>query len=168
MAQITGRGGTCPLGSHSPAVGWLWIILILYIWIWDVVVCSLTFNSLLFNEFQKHSQLIMQKMLFICNNFNDHSLKLFWFVSYWYSKKKKYIIFLNSFTQHKNSRVAQWKRAGPITQRSVDRNYALLKSFFIFLFWFFTLYQNFTCPSTNQSRFAIFIEIIDQHFFHIT
>ena len=25
-----------------------------------------------------------------------------------------------------NSRVAQWKRAGPITQRSVDRNYALL------------------------------------------
>ena len=24
-----------------------------------------------------------------------------------------------------NSRVAQWKRAGPITQRSVDRNYAL-------------------------------------------
>ena len=28
------------------------------------------------------------------------------------------------------SRVAQWKRAGPITQRSVDRNYALLVSFF--------------------------------------
>ena len=29
--------------------------------------------------------------------------------------------------------MAQWKRAGPITQRSVDRNYALLqKSFFIF------------------------------------
>jgi hypothetical protein len=26
----------------------------------------------------------------------------------------------------KQSRVAQWKRAGPITQRSVDRNYALL------------------------------------------
>ena len=25
-----------------------------------------------------------------------------------------------------HSRVAQWKRAGPITQRSVDRNYALL------------------------------------------
>ena len=24
------------------------------------------------------------------------------------------------------SRVAQWKRAGPITQRSVDRNHALL------------------------------------------
>ena len=30
------------------------------------------------------------------------------------------------------SRVAQWKRAGPITQRSVDRNYALLV-FFVFL-----------------------------------
>ena len=28
-----------------------------------------------------------------------------------------------------DSRVAQWKRAGPITQRSVDRNYALLKVF---------------------------------------
>ena len=28
------------------------------------------------------------------------------------------------------SRVAQWKRAGPITQRSVDRNYALLVDFF--------------------------------------
>ena len=28
-----------------------------------------------------------------------------------------------------DSRVAQWKRAGPITQRSVDRNYALLKPF---------------------------------------
>ena len=27
------------------------------------------------------------------------------------------------------SRVAQWKRAGPITQRSVDRNHALLKIF---------------------------------------
>ncbi len=27
------------------------------------------------------------------------------------------------------SRVAQWKRAGPITQRSVDRNYALLRLF---------------------------------------
>ncbi len=27
------------------------------------------------------------------------------------------------------SRVAQWKRAGPITQRSVDRNHALLVFF---------------------------------------
>ena len=29
-----------------------------------------------------------------------------------------------------DSRVAQWKRAGPITQRSVDRNHALLMFFF--------------------------------------
>ena len=28
-----------------------------------------------------------------------------------------------------DSRVAQWKRAGPITQRSVDRNHVLLKVF---------------------------------------
>ena len=31
---------------------------------------------------------------------------------------------------YKGSRVAQWKRAGPITQRSVDRNYALLVNIF--------------------------------------
>ena len=30
-----------------------------------------------------------------------------------------------------DSRVAQWKRAGPITQRSVDRNHALLVRIFI-------------------------------------
>ncbi len=30
-----------------------------------------------------------------------------------------------------SSRVAQWKRAGPITQRSVDRNHVLLKHFFL-------------------------------------
>ena len=29
--------------------------------------------------------------------------------------------------------MAQWKRAGPITQRSVDRNYALLVDFFNFV-----------------------------------
>ncbi|GBN16671.1 hypothetical protein AVEN_261915-1 [Araneus ventricosus] len=29
-----------------------------------------------------------------------------------------------------HSRVAQWKRAGPITQRSVDRNHALLETLF--------------------------------------
>ena len=34
-----------------------------------------------------------------------------------------------------SSRVAQWKRAGPITQRSEDQNLALL----IFLFIFFSL-----------------------------
>ena len=33
-----------------------------------------------------------------------------------------------------DSRVAQWKRAGPITQRSVDRNYPLLELFFFVKF----------------------------------
>ncbi len=40
----------------------------------------------------------------------------------------------------KRSRVAQRKRAGPITQRSVDRNHALLLMFSHFLnifFWYF-------------------------------
>ena len=32
---------------------------------------------------------------------------------------------------YKTSRVAQWKRAGPINQRSVDRNHALLKKMFL-------------------------------------
>lgn len=32
------------------------------------------------------------------------------------------------------SRVAQWKRAGPITQRSVDRNHALLITFCTMLY----------------------------------
>ena len=34
-----------------------------------------------------------------------------------------------------DSRVAQWKRAGPITQRSVDRNHALLEIFLTFSQW---------------------------------
>ena len=33
----------------------------------------------------------------------------------------------------RKSRVVQRKRAGPITQRSVDRNYALLKIFLLFI-----------------------------------
>ena len=39
--------------------------------------------------------------------------------------------------QNTDSRVAQWKRAGPITQRSVDRNYALLTFWakFSFFLW---------------------------------
>ena len=45
--------------------------------------------------------------------------------------KKVIVIARHSFYYNQliNSRVAQWKRAGPITQRSVDRNYALLISF---------------------------------------
>ena len=36
--------------------------------------------------------------------------------------------------------MAQWKRAGPITQRSVDRNYALLKHFFLLFHIFIIAY----------------------------
>ena len=42
----------------------------------------------------------------------------------------KSISFWISDLVYNNSRVAQWKRAGPITQRSVDRNYALLVNYF--------------------------------------
>ena len=31
---------------------------------------------------------------------------------------------------NQSSRVAQWERAGPITQRSMDRNHPLLSTFF--------------------------------------
>ena len=40
-----------------------------------------------------------------------------------------YIDFLNNLFH--GSRVAQWKRAGPITQRSEDRNLALLEFFIL-------------------------------------
>ena len=36
-----------------------------------------------------------------------------------------------------DSRVAQWKRAGPITQRSEDQNLALLRWFFSLTFFLF-------------------------------
>ena len=36
----------------------------------------------------------------------------------------------------RGSRVAQWKRAGPITQRSEDQNLALLGFFFFFVCFF--------------------------------
>ena len=44
--------------------------------------------------------------------------------------KQRFIVSLNWTIFHK-SRLAQWKRAGPITQRSVDRNHGLLTIFFI-------------------------------------
>ena len=37
-------------------------------------------------------------------------------------------------TPQASSRVAQWERAGPITQRSMDRNHSLLSLFFWFVF----------------------------------
>ena len=41
----------------------------------------------------------------------------------------------NFLSTSTDSRVAQWKRAGPITQRSVDRNYALLNFFGLMIFF---------------------------------
>merc|ERR1711911_243308 len=38
-----------------------------------------------------------------------------------------------------HSSVAQWKRAGPITQRSMDRNHPLLH-FFLFFFFFSSIF----------------------------
>ena len=42
----------------------------------------------------------------------------------------------------RNSRVAQRKRAGPITQRSVDRNYPLLHNNSIVFIWIYTTVQH--------------------------
>ena len=44
---------------------------------------------------------------------------------YIFDKNDEFYRYLFEFLFN-NSRVAQWKRAGPITQRSVDRNHALL------------------------------------------
>ena len=44
--------------------------------------------------------------------------------------KQRFIVSLKWAILNK-SRLAQWKRAGPITQRSVDRNHGLLTIFFI-------------------------------------
>ena len=60
---------------------------------------------------------------------------------------------------HALSRVAQRKRAGPITQRSVDRNHPLLRTHFsrILRFLFFTV-ENGACPGvepgTSRTRSA--------------
>ena len=64
-----------------------------------------------------------------------------------------------SSTINTDSRVAQWKRAGPITQRSVDRNYALLTFLFFVFVFFCTIYcitlSPLRCvPNTINSRVA--------------
>ena len=54
------------------------------------------------------------------------------------STEISYKIVYVKYAQTVTSRVAQWKRAGPITQRSVDRNHALLIFFssdFFFIFY---------------------------------
>ena len=50
--------------------------------------------------------------------------KIFLDINYFLSSVPNLFLLVNI-----DSRVAQWKRAGPITQRSVDRNYALLGTF---------------------------------------
>ena len=49
---------------------------------------------------------------------------------------------------YSNSRVAQWKRAGPITHRSEDRNLALL----CFLFFYQFLSALFTRPKISHEK----------------
>ena len=51
----------------------------------------------------------------------------FWFFSSYFIWPVLFTICWHSNVE--DSRVAQWKRAGPITQRSVDRNHALLSIF---------------------------------------
>ena len=55
------------------------------------------------------------------------------------------------------SRVAQWKRAGPITQRSEDQNLALLAFIFQFYSYKYTLpifgYQKLTSATKPCSHF---------------
>ena len=56
-----------------------------------------------------------------------------------------------------DSRVAQWKRAGPITQRSVDRNYALLSFFFskpeLFIYvWLKIIFATYFKPQFFNSK----------------
>ena len=54
-----------------------------------------------------------------------------------YSKRMSVVCFISTcITLRKpHSRVAQWERAGPITQRSMDRNHSLLCFFFLSLFF---------------------------------
>ena len=60
------------------------------------------------------------------------------------SSLKSLIVFFDIafiFPFRQVSRVAQWKRAGPITQRSVDRNHSLLSLlYFCIGFFSFTIF----------------------------
>jgi hypothetical protein len=73
------------------------------------------------------------------------------------SKSAKVDIYISQESELNNSRVAQRKRAGPITQRSVDRNYGLL-SFWGHAKWQFCK-QDSVCITSHrfvrfQSSFA--------------
>ena len=58
------------------------------------------------------------------------------------------------------SRVAQWERAGPITQRSMDRNHPLL----VFLHRFYTIFdkQNMKCTHGSDIWFFYMAFLIEQ------
>ena len=49
-----------------------------------------------------------------------------------FNRSTNFLESVSIFERINISRVAQRKRAGPITQRSVDRNYALLDKFFFY------------------------------------
>ena len=62
------------------------------------------------------------------------------------------------------SRVAQWKRAGPITQRSEDQNLALLGKFYFFLYTGILTKMIVTVTSTTKKfRTKNNIQIIDNN-----
>ena len=73
------------------------------------------------------------------DNFVSSCIQAYNFISTCKANKSRHIALTmdcqktchNSF-QHNSSRVAQWKRAGPITQRSEDRNLRLCYIFFSF------------------------------------
>ena len=60
------------------------------------------------------------------------------------------------------SRVAQWKRAGPITQRSEDQNFALLGKFYFFLYILTKMIVTVT-STTKKFRIKNNIQIIDNN-----
>ena len=64
------------------------------------------------------------------------------------------------------SRVAQWKRAGPITQRSVDRNHALLDSFISDLFDIIKLIQNVTYYINQSTQITWIYYTLSTWFFN--
>ena len=60
------------------------------------------------------------------------------------------------------SRVPQWKRAGPITQRSEDQNLALLGKFYFFIYILTKMIVTVT-STTKKFRIKNNIQIIDNN-----
>ena len=63
-------------------------------------------------------------------------------------------------TTRQKSSVAQWKRAGPITQRSMDRNHPLLTLFFFFLHH--PLYQDTTLENCTIMRHPLIAQLVER------